>query len=135
MFWSRKKLEPPEIASANGIFVWDGDAVWICDDYAWHDDFIYLRYWGRRFDVADLPRFAEILRELDRFIELALSHEQAEIARQEHSPQEITLEGIDIDPSNASIDFELHFSFERWPDGNLGVHFRGDEVVSSCVDD
>jgi len=135
VFWRRKKSEPPEIATPYGIFTWDGDRVWVCDDYPWRGDFLHLNYWGGRFDLADLSRFGKVLGELDRFVELALASQRDEIARHEHSPEEMTLEAIDMDPQDAGIDFQLRFSFERWSDGNLGVHFRGDEVVSSCIDD
>lgn len=136
MFWIRKKPDPPEIATPCGVFVWRSEhGIWTCDDYRWRDDFIDLNYWGRRFDLVSLSLFAKVLGDLDPIVELALTSARDEIEGREHNPQKMTLQTVDIDPTDAGIDFELHFSFADWVDGNLGVHFRGSEVVSVCVDD
>lgn len=135
MFWKRSKKIAPSIVTPYGIFAWDGEFSWACEDQIDNRGHgLSLTYIGSQFNPADLCRFEQALCNLDKLSRDALAVNQKEIEFYGHRADQMTLSGITVD-ANADEDMYLDFDFENWPDGGLSVHFKNQQVIRSEIDD
>ena len=85
--------------------------------------------------TAHVARFQQILADIEILSKLALESNTSDIEAYDHAEHEMELGVVAIDSSEGDEEFSLSFGFQKWPDGNLTVHFRGREIVGSHIDD
>jgi hypothetical protein len=135
MFWKGPQKPLPAVVTPYGVFTWVANlSAWSCE-HSWKNQCLSLTYMGNPFNPVDLSRFEEALGHLDKLSELALAANQRYIAEYGHRIDQMSLDGITLDPEAADEDLQLNFSFDDWPDGGLTVHFKEQRVVDSHIVD